>query len=107
MTGKKQGSGKKETKYDTPQDVSKSGSCRKSGCREEVRKRQKMITRRVLSILGAAALAFTASVCGAKESSAKVQNVGEQEEIVLLADNPESGMKETDLLSLSEEQLHK
>ena len=25
-----------ETKYDVPQDVSKSGSCSKSGCREEV-----------------------------------------------------------------------
>ena len=27
--------GRKETKYDAPQSVSKSGICRESGCREE------------------------------------------------------------------------
>ena len=41
-----------------------------------------MKMRRSFFILGAAGLAFTASVCGAKESSAGVQNAGEQEEIV-------------------------
>jgi D-alanyl-D-alanine carboxypeptidase len=66
-----------------------------------------MRTRRALFILQAIALVFTASACVARNSSANEQVNKEQEEIVLLAEYPESGMEEAHTLCLSGEQIHK